>query len=190
VFIGNVTAALVASIVWSAATRTLTADPATDAGAATFVWTHATRTLTADPFTDATGGVAVWTHATRTLTADPATDAGAATLVWAHSTRTITGFGAALTQSSVSFSSLANNGTIDLRAPGSTAIDVTVAVAAAVNMVVNLFDGTSTLILAGNNVAGSTGFSSVGGTSSVGLQIKNTNGSAQNYMYTVAVWHI
>jgi hypothetical protein len=32
--------------VWSAATRTLTADPATDAGAAAFVWTHAARTIT------------------------------------------------------------------------------------------------------------------------------------------------
>jgi hypothetical protein len=59
-----------AANVWTAATRTLTADPATDAGAATLVWTHAARTLTVDPATDAGAATLVWTHATRTLTDD------------------------------------------------------------------------------------------------------------------------
>lgn len=36
----------IATSVWAQAARTLTADPATDAGAATLVWTHATRTVT------------------------------------------------------------------------------------------------------------------------------------------------
>lgn len=44
--IGSVTTGSVSTAVWLNATRSLTADPATDAGAATFVWTHATRSLT------------------------------------------------------------------------------------------------------------------------------------------------
>lgn len=88
--IGNITTAGLSSAVWTAATRTLTADPFTDAVGGAAVWTHAARTLTADPATDAGAATLVWTHATRTLTADPATDAGAATLVWTHATRTLT----------------------------------------------------------------------------------------------------
>ena len=44
-FINSITAP---TQVWNAATRTLTADPATDAGASTLVWTHAARTLTTE----------------------------------------------------------------------------------------------------------------------------------------------
>ena len=89
-FIGNVTAGQISTLVWTATSRTLTADPATDAGAATLVWGHSSRTLTADPATDAGAATLVWGHSSRTLTADPATDAGAAALVWGHSSRTLT----------------------------------------------------------------------------------------------------
>lgn len=44
--IGSVTTGSVSTAVWANIIRTLTADPATDAGAATLVWTHATRSLT------------------------------------------------------------------------------------------------------------------------------------------------
>ena len=110
-FIGNVTATQVSTQVWTAASRTLTADPATDAGAATLVWTHATRTLTADPYTDAGGATIDWTHATRTLTADPYTDAGGATIDWTHATRTLTDYGLPTTsETSSDVSVTAGNG--------------------------------------------------------------------------------
>ena len=46
-FINNTPAGLTATQVWAAVTRTLTADPATDAGSATLVWGHSQRALTA-----------------------------------------------------------------------------------------------------------------------------------------------
>jgi hypothetical protein len=42
-FVVSLSAGLIAGSVWANAGRTLTADPATDAGAATLVWTHASR---------------------------------------------------------------------------------------------------------------------------------------------------
>lgn len=45
-FINNPSASSIAGSVWSQAVRTLTADPATDAGAAALVWAHAARTIT------------------------------------------------------------------------------------------------------------------------------------------------
>jgi len=44
--IGGISSANIATTVWANATRSLTADPATDAGAATLVWARATRQLT------------------------------------------------------------------------------------------------------------------------------------------------
>lgn len=45
-FINSIPTAQITSSIWNALARTLTADPATDAGASTLVWTHSTRTLT------------------------------------------------------------------------------------------------------------------------------------------------
>jgi len=42
----GLSAGSIAGSVWTNATRSLTADPATDAGAATLNWTHAARSLT------------------------------------------------------------------------------------------------------------------------------------------------
>lgn len=44
--INNPSVASIAGQVWNNGVRTLTADPATDAGAATLVWGHAARTIT------------------------------------------------------------------------------------------------------------------------------------------------
>jgi hypothetical protein len=72
--INTLSVSSIAGSVWSNPTRTLTADPATDAGSATLAWTHATRTLTADPATDAGAATLVWTHSPRTLSANPVTN--------------------------------------------------------------------------------------------------------------------
>lgn len=45
-FVLSLSTGTISAATWTNAVRTLTADPATDAGAATLVWTHATRSLT------------------------------------------------------------------------------------------------------------------------------------------------
>lgn len=66
--ISNPSAGSIAASVWSQTPRTLTADPATDAGAASLVWNHPPRTLTSDPATDAGAAALVWNYASRLLT--------------------------------------------------------------------------------------------------------------------------
>jgi hypothetical protein len=83
---------------------------------ATAVWTSVLRTLTADPATDAGAANLTWTNASRALTIDPATDAGLATLVWTHSPRSLTGLGGgAIVAANAISQSVAAGVLVDLR---------------------------------------------------------------------------
>lgn len=88
--INGVSSSSFASAVWAALTRTLTADPATDAVAGSVVWNHVGRSLSADPATDAGAATLVWNHGARSITADPATDAVAGNVIWGHGARSLT----------------------------------------------------------------------------------------------------
>lgn len=170
--------AAIASSVWQNAARTLTTDPATDAGAATLVWTHAARTLTADPATDAGAATLVWTHAARSLTVDPATDAGAATLVWARATRQLTSLAANYTGIGTT-NSLANGSVLDLRpAAGKFRHVSALWVNNPASTLMGFYDGTTF-----TGVAVTTGFGEMCGYNTYGPALKNSNGSSQSYAY-------
>jgi hypothetical protein len=184
--IGNLTGGSVAAAVWTASVRSLTVDPATDAGAATLVWTHASRSLTVDPATDAGAATLVWTHATRSLTVDPATDAGAATLVWTHATRTLTSLNNVAGLVQTGQSSVANNALVDLRSGASSKLRE-INITASNVLVLQYYDGTNFLVyLTGLGSGANGGYGLAGNT--VGLVIKNLTGIAQNYMYMFTEW--
>jgi hypothetical protein len=152
--------------------------PANVAGA---TWANATRTLTADPATDAGSATLNWTHATRTITADPATDAGAATLVWTHTGRTLSQLLNLFSGANAINQSLANGTVLDLR-PAASKVRFVFAVGqlSGAQWRTGVYDGTN---FGDNNGTDSTNFGFGVGYSGAGFSVKATGGSAITYSY-------
>lgn len=167
-FITSFSPTNIASNVWANITRTLTADPATDAGSATLNWTHAARSITVDPATDAGSATLNWTHATRSLTS-----------VWGGAMTTLTAFQV----------SIATGTHVDLRAGAneSRVFTVTVTVPAASTCTLDAYNGTTFV----------TGTQVTGGTTSVlfavsanfiGMALSATGTSPSSYCLTGWKW--